>query len=75
MSKSFDKILSRRIREVFDNNREPVDPDAWADMEKRLNARRNMRVVYIRRIAGAAAILLLLFLDRKSTRLNSSHYS
>ena len=62
MSKSFDKILVRRIREVFDNNREPVDPDAWADMEKRLNARRNMRVVYIRRIAGAAAILLLLFL-------------
>ena len=50
MNRSFDKILTRRIREVFDNNREPVDPDAWADMEKRLNARRNMRVVYTLRV-------------------------
>jgi len=62
MNKSFDKILSRRIREVFDNHQEPVDPVAWRDMESRLNARRNMRVVYVRRIAGVAAVLLLLFL-------------
>jgi len=62
MNKSFDKILSRRIREVFDNHQEPVDPDAWRDMESRLNARRNMRVVYVSRIAGIAAVLLLLFL-------------
>ena len=62
MSRSFDKILSRRIREVFDNHREPVDPEAWRDMESRLNARRNMRVVYVGRIAGVAAVLLLLFL-------------
>jgi len=62
MSKSFDKILVRRIREVFDNYREPADPDAWKDMERRLNQGSRLRVVYMRRIAGVAALLLLLML-------------
>ncbi|MBS3808368.1 MAG: hypothetical protein KGY60_12760, partial [Bacteroidales bacterium] len=62
MSKSFDKILVRRIREVFDNHQEPVDPGAWKDMERRLNRRNNMRVVYMRRVAGVAALLLVLML-------------
>ena len=62
MSKSFDKILVRRIREVFDNHREPVDPDAWKDMERRLNRQSSLRVVYLKRIAGVAALLLLLLL-------------
>jgi len=62
MSRSFDKILVRRVREVFDNHREAVDPDAWKDMEKRLNQRGRLRVVYVGRIAGVAALLLLLFL-------------
>ena len=62
MSKSFDKILVRRIREVFDNHQEPVDPDAWKDMERRLNQGRSLRLVYVSRIAGVAALLFLLIL-------------
>jgi len=62
MSRSFDKILVRRIREVFDNYREPVDPAAWKDMERRLNHRSRLRVVYMGRVAGVAALLLVLML-------------
>ena len=62
MSKSFDKILVRRIREVFDNHQEPVDPDAWKDMERRLNQGRSLRLVYVSRIAGVAALFFLLIL-------------
>ena len=62
MSRSFDRILVRRIREVFDNHREPVDPGAWKDMERRLNQRRRLRVVHIGRVAGAAALVVALLL-------------
>jgi hypothetical protein len=62
MNRSFDKILVRRIREVFDNHHEPVDQSAWKDMQRRLDAGRNLRVVYIHRASRIAAVLLVLFL-------------
>ncbi|MFW6101426.1 MAG: hypothetical protein ACOC90_08560, partial [Bacteroidota bacterium] len=62
MNRSFDKILVRRIREVFDNHHEPVDQGAWKDMQRRLDAGRNLRVVYITRASRIAAVLLILFL-------------
>jgi hypothetical protein len=62
MNKSFDKILVRRIREVFENHHEQVDRNAWRDMQERLDAGRNLRVVYIRRASRIAAALLVLFL-------------
>jgi hypothetical protein len=62
MNRSFDKILVRRIREVFDNHHEPVDQGAWKDMQRRLEAGRNLRVVYIHRASRIAAVLLVLFL-------------
>ncbi|MFW6103673.1 MAG: hypothetical protein ACOC59_01260 [Bacteroidota bacterium] len=62
MNRSFDKILVRRIREVFDNHHEPVDQGAWKDMQRRLDVGRNLRVVYITRASRIAAVLLVLFL-------------
>lgn len=62
MNRSFDKILIRRIREVFDNHSEAVDPAAWKDMQEKLDGGRNLRIVYLQRASRVAAVLLLLFL-------------
>mgnify|MGYP006291082097 CR=1 FL=1 len=62
MSRSFDKKLVRRIREVFDNHSEPVNRDAWKDMERRLDFQHTRKVVSMYSIIRIAAVVLIFFL-------------
>lgn len=62
MSRSFDKKLIRRIREVFDNHSEPVSRYAWKDMERRLDFQHTRKVISMYSIIRIAAVLLIFFL-------------
>lgn len=59
MSELFDRKITRRIREVFDNHEEPVDPKAWADMESRLNKPQLSKHSFVLKGTAIAAIIIV----------------
>ena len=70
-----DELWMRKIKERLDDYSEPLPVSGWERLEKDLSASKppvagRRRIIPFRRWAVAAAAALL---DRKSTRLNSSH--
>jgi len=59
MSELFDRKITRRIREVFDNHEEPLDPKAWADMESRLNKPQLRKHSFALKGTAIAAIIIV----------------
>jgi len=74
MSEAFDKILARKIREVFDNNKESMDLTAWEDMQARLDQKRKKAYFseWIIRIAAVALLLFFLFIPVRQTEKYSN---
>lgn len=59
MSELFDRKIVRRIREVFENHEETVDPKAWADMESRLHPQRTRRRSFVLWGTAIAAVIIV----------------
>ncbi|MEN8122386.1 MAG: hypothetical protein ABFS35_18720 [Bacteroidota bacterium] len=58
MQKSFDKILSEKIKNVFNNHKEPYNPDDWEKLKMQLKRKRRTPVIWLN-IAKAASVALL----------------
>ncbi len=59
MQESFDNKLSNKIRNVFDNYYEPVNPNDWELMKEKLANKSNKRTIWLNNIAKAASIVLI----------------
>ena len=69
MSEAFDKILVRKMREVFDSNEEPMDLAAWEDIQARLDRKQKKKNLseWVIRMAAVALLLVFLFIPVRET--------
>lgn len=75
MQKLFDKILSAKIKKVFNNHREPYNPADWKKLKAHLTGKRRTPVIWLN-IAKAASVVLFigvstLYVNRNDENLQS----
>ena len=59
MHKSFDKILTNKIIDSFENHQEPFNPDDWKKMKEKLAKEKKQKIIWLPKFAKAAVIFIL----------------
>jgi len=62
MQKLFDKILSEKVKKVFNNHQEPYNPADWDKLKARLGKKKRTPIIWLN-IAKAASVVLFIGLS------------